>query len=138
MTVALNMVVCMTIAYWRLILLFFTQLDTYSGRDRLASEIGADGQIDSPLLLQLLKRPKATPSAKPDETQATPTITTLIPSFDPIPPSASFTDGGMGGVTHSRGGTDVNTALGMKQLTEDLLKSSGGRDNPCSKGGQFD
>ena len=73
------------IAYWRLILLFFTQLDTYSGRDRLASEIGADGQIDSPLLLQLLKRPKATPSAKPDETQATPTITTLIPSFDPIP-----------------------------------------------------
>ena len=102
-----------------------TQLDTYSGRDRLASDVGADGQMDSPLLLQLLKRPKATPT-KPDETQATPSITT---SFEPIPPSASFTDGGVGGVTHSRGGSDVTTALGMKQLTEDLLKSSG-RNNP--------
>lgn len=105
------------------------QLDTYSGRDRLASDVGADGQMDSPLLLQILKRPKATPSAKPDETQATSSTTS---SFKPIPPSASFTDGGVGGVTHSSGGTDVTTALGMKQLTEDLLKSSGS-DNPAKE-----
>ena len=32
----------------------------------------------------------------------------------------------------------MNTALGMKQLTEDLLKSSGGRDNPAKEGSSTD
>lgn len=116
---------------------FILQLDTYSGRERLAREVGVDGQQDTPLLLQVLKRPEA---LLPD-TQTTPTTTptssttTTVSSSNElrlqVPPHLSSASTSLDSSERAAG----SKSEASKQISDELLKiSRTGNEKPAKEG----
>ena len=123
-----------------MVLPFILQLDTYSGRERLAREVGVDGQQDTPLLLQVLKRPEALlPSQK--DTQTTPTTTptssttTTVSSSNElrlqVPPHPSSASTSLDSSERAAG----SKGEASKQISDELLKiSRTGNEKPAKEG----
>ena len=124
-----------------MVLPFILQLDTYSGRERLAREVGVDGQQDTPLLLQVLKRPEALlPSQK--DTQTTPTTTptssttTTVSSSNElrlqVPPHPSSASTSLDSSERAAGSKS-------EQTSDELLKiSRTGNEKPAKEGSAKD